>query len=99
MSYDVLVHTFFLGFTFAMIFAHSPIILPGVLGISIKPFHRIFYLWLGILQLSWLIRVFADTTLHFYLRQISGVLSVVAILGYFISLASVTIVISRGKAL
>src|SRR5690606_28414698 len=32
MSYDAIVHTFFLGFVFSMIFAHGPIILPCVLG-------------------------------------------------------------------
>jgi hypothetical protein len=99
MSYDVLVHTFFLGFVFSMIFAHGPIILPGVLGISAKPFHRIFYLWLILLQISWLTRAFADSALHFYLRQISGALSVMAILGYFISLIVVTIRNLRGKAI
>jgi len=99
MSYDVLVHTFFLGFVFAMIFAHGPIILPGVLGISIKPFHKIFYVWLIVLQISWLSRTFADSVLDFQLRQISGALSVVAILGYFISLAVVTIRDLRGKTI
>ena len=40
-SYDILVHSFFIGYTFAMIFAHGPIILPGVLGIISKPYHPI----------------------------------------------------------
>jgi len=98
MSYDIVVHTFFLGFVFSMIFAHGPIILPGVLGISIKPYHKLFYLWLTVLQVSWLTRAYADNSLDAYLRKISGAASAVAILGYFISLATVTIVKTRGKA-
>jgi hypothetical protein len=97
MSYDTVVHTFFLGFVFSMIFAHGPIILPGVLGISLKPYHKVFYLWLIVLQVSWLTRAYADNSLDPYLRQISGAVSAVAILGYFISLATITIVNTRGK--
>jgi hypothetical protein len=39
--YDAVLHSFFIGFVFSMIFAHGPVILPGVLGISIKPYHWI----------------------------------------------------------
>ncbi|MFZ6013563.1 MAG: hypothetical protein ACOYXT_24695 [Bacteroidota bacterium] len=97
MAYDAVVHTFFLGFTFSMIFAHGPIILPGVLGVIVKPYHIIFYLFLSLLQASWLMRAFSDSSLNFYLRQISGLLSTVAILGYFASLAIVSINQLRGK--
>jgi hypothetical protein len=51
------IHTFFLGFVFSMIFAHGPIILPGVLGISIKPYHPLLYVWLFFLHASWTIRL------------------------------------------
>lgn len=99
LAYDTIVHTFFLGFAFSMIFAHGPIILPGVLGIAVKPFHKIFYLFLFLLQVSWLIRAYADGALNFQLRQISGALSVIAILGYFISLIVVLQTNRRGEAL
>src|SRR6187397_1290221 len=42
-AYDAIVHTFFLGFAFSMIFAHGPIILPGVLGLNVKPYHATLY--------------------------------------------------------
>jgi len=39
--YDLYLHTFFLGFTFSMIWAHAPIILPLVLSIKQNPYHPI----------------------------------------------------------
>lgn len=97
LGYDVFVHGIFIGFVFSMIFAHGPIILPGVLGISAKPYHPLFYVWLVILHLSWLSRSAADLMLDIQLRKYSGVLSTIAILGYFASLAVVTIRTNRAK--
>lgn len=90
MAYDAVVHMFFLGFVSSMIFAHGPIILPGVLGVSIKPYHRILYLWLTLLHLSWLIRATADLYLHFEIRQYSGWITAMAIIGYFATIATLT---------
>jgi hypothetical protein len=90
-GYDTLVHTFFIGFVFAMIFAHGPIILPGVMGITVKPYHRIFYFWLFLLHASWIIRAFSGLVLDFEGRKVSGILALTAFVGYFISLAWVTI--------
>jgi hypothetical protein len=97
LAYDALIHTFFLGFAFSMIFAHGPIILTGVLGISVKPYHTILYVWLMLLQASWLVRIYCDVHLYYDLRSYTGLVSVVAILGYFISLAALTIKAYRGK--
>lgn len=43
--YDLYLHTFFLGFTFSMIWAHAPIILPMVFKLQVNIFHPV--LWLG----------------------------------------------------
>lgn len=86
LTYDAIVHSFFIGFVFSMIFAHGPIMLPGILGISVISFNRILYLWLALLQTSWLIRVFADVWIAMEIRKISGLLSVIAILGYFVTI-------------
>ena len=91
LAYDAIVHTFFIGFVFSMIFAHGPIILPGVLGINAKPFHKLLYLWLILLHSSWLIRIFADAFTEFMWRKASGIISAVSILAYFVSLAFLTI--------
>lgn len=81
-SYDAVVHSFFIGFVFSMIFAHGPMILPGVMGISTTPYHKILYLWLLLLHGSWMMRVFGDVLIELDIRMISGIVSTVAILGY-----------------
>lgn len=90
-GYDAVVHTFFLGFTFSMIFAHGPVILPGVLGISAKPWHPILYAWLIVLHASLVVRLYGDLTINLEVRKITGWTSSVAILGYFATLAYLTI--------
>lgn len=96
MGYDTVVHTFFLGFVFAMIFAHGPIILPGVLGLSVKPYHPVFYIPLAGLLLSLGIRVLANTAaIPLYYRPLSGWVSMGSILLYFIFMLSFTIVALR----
>lgn len=74
-----------------MIFAHGPIILPGIMGISATPFNKNLYVWVGLLQLSWLVRIFADVVVEMEIRKISGLLSALAILGYFVTMATLTI--------
>lgn len=98
MAYDAIVHTFFLGFAFSMIFAHGPIILPGVLGISAKPYHPLLYGWLILLHTSWITRIAGDIFLQFEMRKISGLISAIAILGYFATVATLTIMIQRRHA-
>lgn len=98
LGYDVFVHGIFIGFVFSMIFAHGPIVLPGVLGIIVKPpYHPLLYVWLIALHLSWLSRAAADLMLDIQLRKYSGLLSTIAILGYFTSLVIVAIRANRAK--
>lgn len=97
-GYDAIVHTFFIGFVFSMIFAHGPIILPGVLGIFAKPFHKIFYLWLALLELSWITRVAGDISLNTTWRMASAALTTVALIGYFASLKIITVRTAHAKA-
>lgn len=86
-AYDMLLHNFFLGFVFCMIFAHGPIILPGVLGLSVKPYTRFFYVPLAVLLVSLMIRLMADAILvPVSYRSISGWISMGAILVYFLSM-------------
>lgn len=87
LAYDMLLHTFFLGFVFCMIFAHGPIILPGVLGLSVKPYSPVFYAPLALLLLSLLVRLMAGASLlPLDYRAISGWFSMGAILLYFLTL-------------
>lgn len=91
-AYDAFVHMFFLGFVFSMIFAHGPIILPGVLGLMIKPYHRFLYAPLVLLHASLVVRIAADINLldHSF-RLPAGYLNGLAILLYFVALVTITI--------
>jgi hypothetical protein len=91
LGYDITVHTFFLGFVFSMIFAHGPIILPGVLGLTVKPFHPLFYMPLAGLMISLAIRIAANVLLiDFSYRAISGWIAAVSILLYFLMMLITT---------
>ncbi len=74
-----------------MIFAHGPIILPGVLGITLKPYHPIVYVWLFLVQSSLLLRIGCDAYGSIEGRKTSGILTGVGILLYFISIIAIVI--------
>jgi hypothetical protein len=57
--YDAVLHAFFLGFVFAMVFAHAPIILPAVTRLNL-PYRPVFYLHLAALQVSLVLRMVGD---------------------------------------
>lgn len=54
--YDALLHAWFVGFVFSMIFGHAPIILPAVLGVRV-PFTLRFYVHLGLLHAALVVRL------------------------------------------
>jgi hypothetical protein len=81
-AYDAMLHAFFLGFVFVMIFGHAPIIFPAVLGVAV-PFHARFYAHLVVLHLSLALRLWGDLSLWWPARQWSGVVNVVAVLLFF----------------
>ncbi|MDH4092504.1 MAG: hypothetical protein OEV74_16955 [Cyclobacteriaceae bacterium] len=90
-GYDIVVHTFFLGFVFAMIFAHGPIILPGILGLRVKPYHPLFYVPLGLLYISLAMRIAADVMMFpATFRSLSGWVTTGSILLYFIMMITST---------
>ena len=84
--YDATIHVFFLGFTFSMIFAHGPIILPGITGIRKKPFHPAIYTWTLLLHLSVIFRLAGDFSTNVEIRAVAGLLNMIAITGFFIHL-------------
>ena len=77
--YDAVLHAVFLGFVFAMIFGHAPLIFPSVLG---RPMAYLpaFYGPLIVLHLSLLIRTVGDLFNVAPLRQWGGLLNGVALL-------------------
>lgn len=94
--YDALLHALFVGFVFAMIFGHAPIIFPAVLGIQMA-FLPVFYVHLGLLHLSLLVRVVGDLVGWVALRQWGGLLNVVA-LGLFLVNTLVAVRLARSTA-
>lgn len=72
--YDAILHSVFLGFVFAMIFGHAPLIFPSVLR---RPMAYLpaFYLPLILLHITLFIRVVGDLTNNMPLRQWSGLLN------------------------
>jgi hypothetical protein len=57
--YDATLHAVFLGFVMSMVFAHAPVIVPAVLGISL-PYRQAFYLHVGVLHVSLVLRILGD---------------------------------------
>lgn len=81
--YDAVLHSFFIGFVFSMIFSHAPIILPAVLRWPIKIYRPVLYGWFGALQASLLLRIAGDVLEMQALRQWGGLLNGFAILLFF----------------
>lgn len=82
--YDAMLHAFFVGFTFAMIFGHAPVIFPAVLGIPI-PYRPRFYGHLVLMHLSLLMRLVGDLMDWLLLRQWGGLLNAAAILLFIVN--------------
>lgn len=58
-AYDGVLHAFFVGFVFSMIFGHAPVILPSVLALPVV-FHRALYGPLLLLHATLALRLWAD---------------------------------------
>ncbi|MCC6766241.1 MAG: hypothetical protein IT293_16395 [Deltaproteobacteria bacterium] len=92
-QYDAVLHAVFLGFVFAMIFGHAPIVFPAVLGVAI-PFHRAFYAHLALLHASLLARLVADIADAASIRQWAALLNAAAIALFF---ANTIAAVVRGR--
>jgi hypothetical protein len=95
--YDSTLHSFFIGFLFTIVMAHSPKILPALLGLNISPFHPVLYSWFALLQGSLITRIAANFINAYTLRQWAGLLNGIAMLAFFLSMA-VLFVIELRKA-
>lgn len=98
--YDAVLHSFFIGFVFSMIFSHAPIILPAVIRQPIKIYRPVLYVWFCLLQASLLVRIAGAVLEHVSLRKWGGMLNGIAILLFFSTIA-VTVVqqLNRRKQL
>lgn len=89
--YDLFLHTFFLGFTFSMIWAHAPIILPMVLNIKEKLYHPILWLGWSIFQLSLIGRIVGSMMKTSDFRSAFGFINGWSILTMFALMAGIII--------
>ncbi|CUU35543.1 MAG: hypothetical protein K6U12_04395 [Armatimonadetes bacterium] len=93
---DALLHAFFLGFVFSMVFAHAPIIFPSVTGWAV-PYHSHFYGHVGVLHGSLLLRLVGDFGEVPILRQWGAALNGVAILLFLLNTVS-AVLLARLKS-
>ena len=77
-QYDALLHSLFVGFVLSMIFAHALIILPVLSGRAIR-YTSLFYVPLGLLHLTLVLRVGGDLIPFWPARLWGGLLNVVVI--------------------
>jgi len=89
--YDLMLHTFFLGFTFSMIWAHAPIIFPLIFGIRETPYHRVLWWGWGIFQLTLAGRIVFGGLGLMQWRSLFGVANGWAILGMFALMAGIVL--------
>lgn len=81
--YDAALHSIFLGFVFAMILAHAPIVFPAVLGVPLV-FTAAAYLPLALLDISLLLRVTGDLMGWWDARLWGGLLNGVTMLAFLL---------------
>ncbi|MGE5506410.1 MAG: hypothetical protein ACM31L_18450 [Actinomycetota bacterium] len=89
-GYDVALHALFVGFVFAMVFGHAPVILPAVLKVQV-PFRLYFYGPLALLHLSLAARLAGDLLEDATLRQWGGLANAVAIVVFLVTMAGTVI--------
>jgi hypothetical protein len=73
-GYDAAIHAIFLGFVFSMVFAHAPVIIPALAGLTL-PFTRWFFAPLLLLHLSLLLRLGSAAAGWVEGRMIGGLLN------------------------
>lgn len=95
--YDAILHTLFVGFVFAMVFGHAPVILPAVLRVVV-PFSKLFYVPLAILHLSVASRLIGDLIENDWLRREGGLCNALAIVLFLLTTATLTIRATRARA-
>jgi hypothetical protein len=92
-AWDAAVHAILLGFVFAMVFGHAPIIVPAVARARV-PYHWSFYVPLALLHLSIVVRLAGDLAALVPFRAWGAALNAIAILAFVLSTVSAIV---RGR--
>jgi len=92
-AYDAALHALLLGFVFAMVFGHAPIIFPAVLRVAV-PYHPGFYAPLLLLHGSLALRLAGDAGGWFDLKRWGALLSALALVAFIANTATAVL---RGR--
>lgn len=84
---DAALHAISLGFVFAMVFGHAPIIFPAVTRIRI-PYHRVLYLPLVLLHVTLAVRILGGLGDKFVLRQYAGLTNALVLLVFIATMVT-----------
>ncbi len=84
LRYDAVLHTFFLGFIFSMIFGHAPVIFPAVLGRGML-YRPVFYIHVVLLHIFLTVRVVGDLTVEMLPRSVGGLLNALTLLVFVLN--------------
>lgn len=84
-GYDAVLHSFFVGFVFSMIFSHAPIILPAITKMPVKIYRPYLYGWFLLLVLSLTLRLLGDCLGDTGWRKIGGMANGLTIFGFFLT--------------
>ncbi len=93
-GYDAALHALFVGFVFAMVFGHAPVIAPAVLKVSL-PYRPYFYAPLALLHLSLILRLLGDGAEADAMRQWGGLLNGAAIVAFMLTMAGTALAARR----
>ena len=86
-SYDAAIHAIALGFVFAMVFGHAPLIIPAVLKVPL-PYHSSFYVPLMLLHGSLALRFCGDMADHVSWIRTGAMLNVFGLAAFVIAMLS-----------
>lgn len=89
-AYDAALHALLIGFVFAMVFGHAPIIFPAVLRVQL-PYHPVFYLPLALLHVSVALRLAGDALADGALLRWGGAASALALAAFVGTMAGAAI--------
>lgn len=94
--YEFILHSFFLGFVFSMIWAHAPVLLPSILGYKVQLYYSpLIAAWL-LFQISLIGRLYAIVAEQDQLRRWMGLMNASALFLFFLTIA-LTMVVSRQR--
>ncbi|WP_254432447.1 hypothetical protein [Magnetospirillum sp. SS-4] len=87
---DAALHSLFVGFVFAMVFGHAPVILPAVLRVAV-PYRPWFYGPLILLHASLILRLAGDLADLHAVRQWGGLANAAAIVVFILTMLATVI--------